>query len=75
MDHQDMYNLHCKGEFVEIKKGLDDILAILKGDGDKSGLCDRVRDLEKSRANVLKVVGALAMAAVAQLGSWIKGMF
>ena len=44
----------------------------LDGKNGTPGLQDRVRDLEQSRKNVVKVVWAVSLTVLAQLGIWIR---
>lgn len=84
MEHDEIFNLHCKGEFEAVKKeqndikeSLEEIINLLKGGNtDSPGLIERVRMLEKIsstlRAAVLFVVGAVILGGIDWVWGWIK---
>ena len=82
MDHEELFTLHCQGEFIELKEGLAalseaqaELLAALKGDGDKPGLCERVRSLEKVYrriwTGVALVLSTVVIQFIAQVAIWL----
>jgi hypothetical protein len=72
MEEEELFVKVCEPKFTGIHEDVKEILRVLKGKDDQPGLCDRVRDLEKSRANVLKVLGVIGTAVAAQFVAWIK---
>ena len=82
MDHEELFTLHCQGEFIELKEGLAALskaqarlLAALKGDGDKPGLCERLRTLEKVYrriwTGVALVLSTVVIQFIAQIAMWL----
>jgi len=82
MEHDELYELHCKGEFAElraelaaVRKGQLQLLAALKGDVDRPGLCERVRTLEKVYrriwTGVVLVVSTVVIQFIAQVAIWL----
>ncbi len=71
MDHDELYELHCKGQFEALQKeltalkaGQAEVLAALKGGVDKPGLCERVRDLERVYRRIWAGVALLLPSAI-----------
>jgi len=75
MDHDERWREVCQPKLNAIEAKLDDVLAALKGRNGDPGLCDRVRDLERSRASAGKLIWALLLTAVAQLAIWVRSLF
>ncbi|HUU94056.1 MAG TPA: hypothetical protein VM238_22925 [Phycisphaerae bacterium] len=82
MDHDQLFDLHCKGEFdtvkvelAELRKSQAQVLAALKGGPDKPGLCERVRTLEhvyrKIWTGVALIVGTVVVQAIVQIVAWL----
>ena len=82
MDHEELFTLHCQGEFIELKEGLAalsaaqaELLAALKGDGDKPGLCERVRSLERVYrriwTGVALVLATVTVQVIVQVAAWL----
>ena len=82
MENGKLYELHCKGQFealheenAAIKAALAELLAELKGDADKPGLCERVRNLEKVYrriwTGVALVVSTVVIQFIAQVAIWL----
>jgi len=79
MEHDELYELHCKAEFQELKDELTamrrEFVAALKGNGDRPGLCERVRALEKVYrriwTGVALVLGTVTAQVIVQIAAWL----
>ena len=71
-----MYGLLCKERFDKIDKMQDKILSVLKGDGEKAGLCEQVRSNKKVCNILIAVIGLLSTAIIVRgvdlIFEWIK---
>lgn len=58
MEEQDLYDKVCQPAFERIETDVKTILTVLKGDGrngDKPGLCERLRTLENEHKKVRRI--------------------
>lgn len=69
---KDFFHEMCSPRFDHIDSSLREIKDMLKGEGMNPGLIDDVRNLKRSRANMIKVVWVFSVAFVTQFLIWLR---
>jgi len=69
-------DIDIERRFNKLDKGQHEIKEALGGDITKNtpGLCERVRNLEKTHKRVIKMVGFVFAAVFIQIAAWIKSI-
>ena len=63
--------------FNRLDDNVDEIKVALKGDiaTNTPGLCERVRNLEKTHKRVVKAVSVVCFAVITQIAIWVRNLF
>lgn len=76
MEHDEIYDEICKPKLDSMEGKIDTILTVLKGDNGNPGICERLRNLEKSYKYMIGagifLLSIVAIQAVGLLFEWFK---